>query len=93
MRIHVVIPDDVIAEVDQLVGPRGRSKFFTDAASDMLRRYQLLHAIDVLADALAEQSPPEWATTESAAEWVHRGRQLEIDRLDEWADISSTHQP
>jgi len=38
MRANVVLPDDLIAEIDKLAGSRGRSAFLAEAARDRIRR-------------------------------------------------------
>ena len=40
-RTHVILPDDVITEIDELVGQRGRSNFLAEAAREAIRRYRL----------------------------------------------------
>jgi hypothetical protein len=74
MRIHVVIPDEVLEEIDHLVGPRGRSKFLTDAAKAQLKRNDFLRIAIELGGSLKDAHIPGWETSESAAEWVHRLR-------------------
>ena len=38
VRVHVMLPKTLIEQVDQLVGPRGRSKFITEAVRAKLDR-------------------------------------------------------
>jgi hypothetical protein len=71
MRAHVVIPDELIADVDAQVGKRGRSRFITEAIADKLRRQRALAAFDEFAGSLADVDVPGWETPESAAEWAH----------------------
>ena len=40
-RTHVVIPDELLAEIDQVVGQRGRSRFLEAAAREKLDRLAL----------------------------------------------------
>ena len=40
-RTHVILPDDVVAAIDELVGQRGRSSFLTEAARDAIKRRRL----------------------------------------------------
>jgi hypothetical protein len=40
-RTHVILPDDVVAAIDELVGQRGRSSFLTDAAREAIKRRRL----------------------------------------------------
>jgi metal-responsive CopG/Arc/MetJ family transcriptional regulator len=36
MRIHILLPDDLMSELDELVGPRGRSRFVAEALRERL---------------------------------------------------------
>ena|SRR5947209_17520191 len=40
-RTHVILPDDVVAAIDELVGQRGRSSFLAAAARDAIKRRRL----------------------------------------------------
>ena len=40
-RTHVILPDDVVAAIDELVGQRGRSSFLAEAARDAIKRRRL----------------------------------------------------
>ena len=89
MRAHVVVPDDLIAEVDELVGPRKRSEFFVEAVRDRLRRERLKVAAEAAAGSLVGVDTPGWETSESATEWVREQRRdwdRRIERL--WANAA-----
>jgi metal-responsive CopG/Arc/MetJ family transcriptional regulator len=43
VRTHVLIPEEILQEVDALVGPRRRSEFFAEAATEKLARDRLSH--------------------------------------------------
>ncbi|TAN23857.1 MAG: hypothetical protein EPN33_03305 [Acidobacteria bacterium] len=45
MRAHIVLPAEPLADVDQLVGVRGRSAFLTEAAQREVQRRKLLAAL------------------------------------------------
>ena len=81
-RTHVVLPTDLVDEIDAIVGPRERSKFLAEAAAEKLRRMRLVHLVDKLAGSLKDHAIPEWETAESAAAWVHESRQADQARLD-----------
>jgi hypothetical protein len=51
-RTHVILPQDLLAEIDALVGPRGRSAFLVETARSELKRRHLL--------AFLNQSEPVW---------------------------------
>jgi metal-responsive CopG/Arc/MetJ family transcriptional regulator len=41
-RTHVLLPEELIQEIDELVGPRDRSAFLVDTARNEVRRQRLL---------------------------------------------------
>ncbi len=85
VRTHVVMPDDLVEEVDRLVGRRRRSQFVTEAVRAKLQRERLLIAVEEVAGSLADVSIPGWETSESAAEWV-RSLRRDSDRRTEPAE-------
>lgn len=83
MRAHMILPDELIAEVDSLVGPRKRSHFVAEAVADKLRRERLMAAAEAAAGSLVGVDIPGWETSDSAHEWVRRGRREADRRLEE----------
>ena len=71
VRTHVVIPKEIVDEVDRMVGNRHRSEFVAEAVAEKLSRERLHRAADRLGGSLADKDIPGWKSTESAAEWVH----------------------
>ena len=41
-RAHIILPQELIEEIDAVVGPRGRSAFLVETARAELRRRRLL---------------------------------------------------
>jgi hypothetical protein len=41
-RAHIVLPQELIEEIDSVVGPRGRNAFLVETARAELRRRRLL---------------------------------------------------
>lgn len=82
MRIatNLMLPADLVAEIDAIAGPRNRSRFFEEAARARLKREQLRVAIDRSAGVLKAEDYPEWATSEAVVEWV-RARRAEVTSL------------
>lgn len=86
-RAHVFLPDDLLAEVDALVGPRGRSAFLTEVIREAVNRTRLLHFLSSKEPIWKEEDHPELA--EGADTWVRRLRdeslRLEREKLgDRW---------
>ena len=76
-RTHVVIPEPLVTEIDQLVGKRGRSQFLTQAAERELRRLRQIRALENIAGAWKDSDHPELRG--GAASWV-RDLRKESDR-------------
>ncbi len=83
IRTHVVIPKDLVASVDELVGRRARSKFFADAAAEKLARARLSRLARSVAGSLAAVDIPGWESSEAAEEWVRASRRADDKRLAE----------
>lgn len=79
MRIatNLMLPAELVAEIDRIAGPRNRSRFFEEAARARLRREQLRVAVEASAGAWRVEDYPEFATSEMVAEWV-RARRAEV---------------
>lgn len=45
-RAHILIPADLLREIDAIVGPRGRSAFLLETAREEVRRRKLLNFLD-----------------------------------------------
>ena len=71
MRLHISLDDDLVAELDRVVGPRDRSRFISralrHALDDDRRRAALEAALGSIDD-----SGHEW--DDDPAEWVRRQR-------------------
>ena len=84
VRTNLMLPEDLVAEVDRYAGPRGRSRYVTEALELRLRRDRLREAIEATAGAWKDH--PLFPTSESVVEWVREGRR---DRFDPWAEEES----
>ena len=58
-RTHVVIPRELVAEIDTLVGKRRRSQFLTQAATKELMRQRQIAAIKQATGAWKAEVHPE----------------------------------
>jgi hypothetical protein len=72
-RAHILIPRDLLQEIDKLVGRRGRSAFLLDTARQEVQRRKLLCFVEDEIPAWKAQDHPELAG--GAANWVRRLRQ------------------
>ena len=71
-RAHVVIPRELVVQIDTLVGKRGRSRFLVDAASLELKRLRQLNTLRTAAGSWKDKDHPE--LREGAPKWVARLR-------------------
>ncbi len=78
-RAHVVLPDDLVEEIDLLVGPRGRSAFLVETARAELHRRRLLSFLRDDKPAWKGQEHPE--LRQGAAVWVKKLRQQNEKRI------------
>jgi hypothetical protein len=68
-RAHVILPERLVAEIDALVGARGRSAFLAETAEKELKRRKLLAFLESTEPAWREEDHPELADGTRA--WVH----------------------
>lgn len=72
-RAHVVIPEDLLADIDALVGQRGRSAFLTEVLRREVQRRQLLRFLSDPEPAWKDEDHPE--LKDGAEAWVRRLRE------------------
>ena len=71
-RTHIVISQELVAEIDTLVGKRGRSAFLTQAAEKELMRLRQIKALESAAGSWKDKDHPELKG--GAAQWVKKLR-------------------
>jgi len=81
MRAHIILPDELIREIDAVVGKRGRSAFLIKAAEERLQRERLRRAMKAAVGSIKARDYPQWATSRKAASWVRRLRRESKRRL------------
>jgi hypothetical protein len=79
-RAHIVIPVDLLREIDALVGPRGRSAFLLETAREEVRRRKLLRFLESDEPAWRERDHPELG--KGSAAWVRTLRLEGEGRVD-----------
>jgi len=72
VRTNLLLPKDLIEEVDRYAGPRGRSRYVAEALNERLRRDRLREAIEKSAGMWRDH--PLFPTSEAVVEWVRAGR-------------------
>lgn len=78
-RTHVVLPADLVSQIDTLVGKRKRSRFLADLASREVKRLRLLKALKRAAGSWKDEDHPELKN--GAAAWVEQLRQEDEERF------------
>ncbi|NYF78233.1 hypothetical protein HDF17_000520 [Granulicella arctica] len=73
LRAHIVLPQELIEEIDRVVGPRGRSAFLVETAQAELRRRRLLSFLHSKGPVWKDADHPELAA--GTATWVRTMRQ------------------
>ena len=71
-RAHILLPDDLLREIDALVGPRGRSSFLVETARNEVRRQKLLQVLEGEDPAWKDRDHPE--LSRGSAGWVRKLR-------------------
>jgi Arc/MetJ-type ribon-helix-helix transcriptional regulator len=72
-RTHVSMPDQLLADIDELFGKGNRSAFLTELADREVRRQKLLRALDDAAGCWKEEDHPELKN--GSAAWVRELRE------------------
>lgn len=85
-RAHVVLPSDLICEIDERVGQRRRSKFIQEAIEEKLHRLRRVEAFKRVVGSVADGEIPEWDTPEATAQWVHDLRYYPKKLAERYAD-------
>jgi len=79
-RTHIVIPHQLVAEIDILVGKRGRSAFLTQAAEKELMRLRQIKALESASGSWKDKDHPE--LEQGAAKWVKKLRREYDERFE-----------
>ena len=83
VRTNLLLPKELIEEVDHFAGERGRSRYVADALELRLKRDRLLEALRATAGAWKDN--PLWKTDQDVVDWV---RALRAEDRDPWAEPS-----
>ncbi len=70
VRTNLMLPVELVAEVDRFAGPRNRSRYVAEALEARLRRDRLRQTVDSTAGVLDPAEYPHWATSEDVVAWV-----------------------
>lgn len=82
VRTNVTLPEELIQAIDELAGPRGRSAYLAEAASQKLKRDRLAKAIRESAGVMVGRQGH--MSADEIVDWVNQLRD-EADS-DPWAE-------
>jgi Arc/MetJ-type ribon-helix-helix transcriptional regulator len=80
-RTHVVLSDELVKDIDALVGARQRSSFISQAAEKELMRLRQIKALEAAAGSWKDKDHPE--LKQGAAKWVDKLRRQDEKRFQE----------
>ena len=78
MRLHIHIDDTLIAQVDEIAGPRARSEFVRNAVQAAVESRRRWNLIEQAAGSVRERQH-EWDA--DPGEWVRKQRRGDADRV------------
>lgn len=73
MRVHISLDEELVREIDELTGPRGRSAFIEEAVRERVERERRWRKIESAIGSIADTGHP-W--DDDVARWVHEQRRL-----------------
>ena len=76
-RTNVTLPEELLREVDELAGPRGRSQFVADAVTWKVKRERLRKALDETRG--ASVGTPSYMTPAESYAWIRSMREEDND--------------
>ena len=80
VRTNLLLPKELVDEVDHFAGERGRSRYVAEALRARLRRDRFGEAVARTAGVLRAEDYPEWSTSEKVVDWVRARRSEVTDR-------------
>ena len=78
-RAHVVLPEDLVQEIDKIAGSRGRSAFLAELARREIKRQRLLQIFKRKEPIWKDEDHPE--LKDGAVAWVRKTRALDAVRF------------
>lgn len=76
-RTNLTLPEELLAEIDELAGPRGRSRYVAEAVAQRVKRDKLGKAIRETAGIMV--GSPGWMSPDDVVRWVDFLRSEETD--------------
>jgi hypothetical protein len=86
VKAHLVIPKEILEEVDHIAGKRGRSLFIAEAAQEKLERERFLKSLDETQGAWADSRHPDLKTAKDMEGYLREKRKSFQKRWDRLGD-------
>jgi metal-responsive CopG/Arc/MetJ family transcriptional regulator len=80
-KAHLVLPHDILEEVDQIAGKRKRSLFIAEATREKLQRERFLRTLEETQGAWSDKNHPELKTVRDMEKFIIEKRQSYRKRL------------
>ena len=81
-RTHIVLPAELLKEIDELVGPRGRSAFIAETVKAELRKRWWLNYLDHGEPIMKDEDHPEFGNgTKAYLDELRRPWQKRIEGI------------
>jgi len=80
-KAHLVIPQDILEEVDRVAGKRRRSLFVAEATKEKLERERFLRVLDETSGAWTDANHPELKTLKEVERYVREKRRSYRKRM------------
>jgi len=77
--VNLSLPEDLVAELDSVSGPRNRSAFVEEAIRKAIKRERLRVSIERTAGAWKGKGPAMWDEPGGVERWVRELRREETD--------------
>ena len=78
MRVHISLDEDLVDQIDEIAGPRGRSPYIADAIREKVDRDVRWKKIEAAFGSISDTGHP-W--DEDVARWVHESRREDPRRV------------
>ena len=85
VRTNLLLPAELVTAIDEVAGPRGRSRYVADVLARQIQRDRWYGAMKASAGAWRDH--PVFPTDESVVSWVETGRSVTADP---WAEPADT---
>lgn len=80
-RAQIVLPDELLAELDQTVGSSRQSEFIVEAVREKLHRVRRIRAVREMAAVTTADDIPGWTSPEEVSAWLRDSRASDAERL------------